>query len=93
MKKEPTVTGSQGQPVVNPLARRLADLETQIARAEVQFGMTPKARADLGLSAAGAAKTAQELNEMVGDAEQGEGEGAEEAIDGEVEEIEGFIDA
>jgi P27 family predicted phage terminase small subunit len=88
VKKEPTVTGSQGQPVLNPLAKRLADLELQIARFEVQFGMTPKARADLGVSAGDAAMTAERLNRMVADARD-EDEGDDGAIDGSVvEEVE-----
>jgi len=38
------VEGSQGQPVANPLINYLNQLETQISRTEVEFGMTPMAR-------------------------------------------------
>lgn len=43
-KKTRLVKGSTGQPVLNPLFSYLATLETQIARTESEFGMTPAAR-------------------------------------------------
>lgn len=43
-KKTRLVKGSTGQPVLNPLFSYLATLETQIARTEAEFGMTPAAR-------------------------------------------------
>jgi P27 family predicted phage terminase small subunit len=46
------VTGSMGQPVLNPLWAALAQLETQIAKAEDHFGMTPMSRLRLGITAA-----------------------------------------
>lgn len=45
-----TAKGSTGQTVLNPLYRRLADLDAQIAKAEEQFGMTPLARMRLGIA-------------------------------------------
>ena len=96
VRDEPTVEGSQGQPVLNPLAKRLDAIENEIRKFEAQFGMTPKARADLGVQTGAAAMTAQRLNEMVrGGHPNGAGrEGKKEdgqtgVIDGEgVEEVE-----
>jgi P27 family predicted phage terminase small subunit len=62
VQKATTVRGSTGQPVLNPLAKRLDQLEGQIERFERQFGMTPKARADLGIAIA--AMTAEQLNRL-----------------------------
>jgi P27 family predicted phage terminase small subunit len=45
-----TVTGSKGQPVAHPLTARLAGLDVEIRHLEVQFGLTPAARARLGLA-------------------------------------------
>lgn len=45
------VRGSMGQPVLNPLFSYLAQLETQISRAETEFGMSPLARSRLRLEA------------------------------------------
>lgn len=43
-------TGSQGQPVLHPLAKHRQALETAIAAIEKQLGLTPQARAQLGIS-------------------------------------------
>lgn len=45
-----TVEGSQGQQVINPLADRLAKLEDLISRLEDKCGVTPLARARLGIA-------------------------------------------
>lgn len=56
------VKGSMGQPVLNPLATYLANLETTIARAEQELGLTPMARAKLGIVIGQEALTADALN-------------------------------
>ena len=63
-RRERFVLGSQGQPVLNPLAAYLAKLETAIASSECEFGMTPLSRMRLGIATGEAAMTAQRLNEM-----------------------------
>jgi P27 family predicted phage terminase small subunit len=93
VQKATTVRGSTGQPVLNPLAKRLDQLEGQIERFERQFGMTPKARADLGIAAGNAAMTAEQLNRMASDAPDEDGDDQTETIDGEAEEISGFVEA
>jgi P27 family predicted phage terminase small subunit len=48
-KRQRTVTGSQGQQVLAPEARLMAQLEKEIVTLEDRFGCTPAARARLGL--------------------------------------------
>lgn len=95
VQKATTVRGSTGQPVLNPLAKRLDQLEAQIKGFEQQFGMTPKARADLGIATGNAAMTAEQLNRMANEDAPDQGQGDEpETIEGEAEEIGAeFIDA
>jgi len=46
------VVGSQGQDVLNPLARVLQDLETKLVALEDRLGLSPEARLRLGITAA-----------------------------------------
>lgn len=61
------VKGSTGQPVLNPLASYLANLETSISRAEQELGMTPLARLKLGIAVGQAKLTAEALNKSLND--------------------------
>jgi len=63
-RRERFVTGSQGQPVLNPLAGYIATLESAISKAEAEFGLGPLSRMRLGIATGEAAMTAQRLNEM-----------------------------
>ncbi len=75
-RRQRFVTGSQGQPVLNPLAGYLAKLESSIAASEAEFGMGPMSRMRLGIASGEAAMTAQRLNELTREAvEPIEGEG------------------
>lgn len=56
------VKGSMGQPTLNPLVNYLRRLEDSITYAEQQLGMTPSARARLGIAIGEAKLTAEELN-------------------------------
>lgn len=56
------VTGSTGQPVLNPLASYMSSLEAQIRATETDFGMTPMARLRLGIAVGEAARSLAELN-------------------------------
>ncbi len=60
-----TVPGSSGQLVLNPLSTELQRLEGAIKQLEGQIGLTPMARARLGLTTAEGHLVAQQLNEMV----------------------------
>ena len=92
-RDNPTVEGSKGQPVVNPLLKLARAAEDRIEHFEQQFGMTPKARADLGLAAGNAALTAEELNRMARNNAADPDADETETIEGEAEEVEGFEEA
>jgi len=48
--RAPLVKGSHEQLMLNPLFRRIRELNREIARAEEHFGMTPLARLRLGVT-------------------------------------------
>lgn len=86
-RKERVVSGSMGQPVINPLATYLTSLEATIKAAEAEFGMTPMARLKLGIAVGQAAKTAADLNRMVEqEGHDDSGGGEDDALEGEWEE-------
>jgi phage terminase small subunit len=66
-RRKRLVAGSMGQPVLNPLAAYLRQLESTIAAAETEYGMTPLSRMKLGLTAAQGQLTAAQLNSMLRD--------------------------
>ncbi|HET8627392.1 MAG TPA: P27 family phage terminase small subunit [Thermomicrobiales bacterium] len=59
--KQPTVAGSTGQTVLNPLHGELVRLTREIERAEEHFGMTPLARMRLGVAIGEARATLADL--------------------------------
>lgn len=65
------LTGSTGQPVVNPAAKLLKDFDAEIRQLEDRFGLSPKARLMLGVTLGQAARTARELAEAMGDGVEG----------------------
>jgi P27 family predicted phage terminase small subunit len=67
VKRSRLVKGSMGQPVANPLLGYLAQLESQIAKTEAAFGMTPIARLRLGIALGEAARSLDELNRALDD--------------------------
>lgn len=69
-KRSRVVPGIKGGTVLNPLASYLATLETQITRCEKELGLTPLARAQLGLTFGEAKLTAVELNRQLNALEQ-----------------------
>jgi hypothetical protein len=62
---EPKVEGSTGQMRPNPFYDTALKLEAAILRLENELGVTPKARAALGLTAAQAGLTVQQINERL----------------------------
>lgn len=60
----PMVAGSQGQPVANPMMAWVTSREAEMEKCEKQIGIGLRNKADLGLSAAQAQITAQQLNAM-----------------------------
>lgn len=57
--------GSTGQMRPNPFYATALQLEAAILRLENELGLTPKARAALGLTAAQAGLTVQQINERL----------------------------
>jgi len=56
------VSGSQGQPVLNPMFKALATFDAELRQLEDRFGLTPRGRAALGLTIGQARLTLDELN-------------------------------
>ena len=56
------VSGSQGQPVLSPAFKAIAVLDSEIRQLEDRFGLTPRARAALGLTIGQARITLDQLN-------------------------------
>lgn len=75
LRKQPIVAGSQGQPRANPLHQEIARLDAEIRQLEEKFGLTPAARARLGIQLGQARKTLEELNRQIVDASEEEDEG------------------
>ncbi len=69
-KKTRLVKGSTGQPTLNPLAAYLRQVEQTITYAEQQLGLTPSARARLGIVVGQAQLTAESLNRALDNGEQ-----------------------
>jgi hypothetical protein len=65
--KRPFVTGSQGQPILNPAAREIDVLDAAILQLEREFGRTPKAAAQLGVTIGDLQKTVEDLNRDASD--------------------------
>ena len=61
--RAPMVKGSHEQLMLNPLFRRIRELNREIAWAEEQFGMTPLARLRLGVRCLQERAAADELEE------------------------------
>ena len=67
LKKARLTTAPSGSPALNPLASYVRDIKAEIAHNETQLGLTPMARARLGLTIGQAKLTAQELNRRLED--------------------------
>jgi hypothetical protein len=61
-KKQLFLDGSQGQPVLNPLLRQIAQLDSSILQLEDRFGLTPKARGVVGAQVGPQQTTLDDLN-------------------------------
>ena len=57
----PLVLGSQGQPVANPLARVVLGYDAEIRQLEDRLGLSPRARANLGISVGEAVKKLEDM--------------------------------
>lgn len=61
-RKSRLVEGSQGQPVINPLAKVMQSLDTEIRQLEDRLGLSPMARLKLGATFGAAHKSLDEMN-------------------------------
>ena len=67
-RKDRLVEGSKGQPVVNPIARQMSSMDAEIRQLEDRLGLTPKARAQLGVTFGKAQRSLEDLNrELAGE--------------------------
>lgn len=63
--KSKLVTGSQGQPRMNPAHDALMKMETSILRLENELGLTPSARLRLGITFADSMNSLDQLNARI----------------------------
>lgn len=61
-RRQRFVAGYKGQPRVNPIAKYIAELEGAARHLEDRFGLTPKARLQLGVSFASAHRSLAEIS-------------------------------
>ena len=59
------VEGSQGQPRANPLYKQVQEFQAEARQLEDRFGLSPKARLQLGVTFAEAASSLDQLNERL----------------------------
>lgn len=64
-RRKRLMEGSQGQSVLNPLARAMNAFDPEIRQLEDRLGMTPRARLQLGITLGEAAKSLAELNRIL----------------------------
>ena len=61
-RRERVVPGSKDQPVLSPLLGYVASLDTEIRALEDRFGLTPRARLQLGVTLGEAHRSLADLN-------------------------------
>lgn len=79
-RKERLVEGSQGQPVLNPLASVIQKCDQEIRALEDRLGLNPKARLQLGITMTEAKRTLEDMNrDLEPDWDEDDDEGEESA--------------
>lgn len=71
--KERLVLGSQGQQVINPLAKVMATADAEIRALEDRFGLSPMARMRLGIAMGEAKKSLEAMNRELEDDDEADG--------------------
>lgn len=75
IRRQRMVRGSKGQPRANPLYAQIASLDAAIQQLEDRFGMSAKARLQLGVILGDAARSLSDLNaDLETDPDDGTGE-------------------
>jgi P27 family predicted phage terminase small subunit len=80
VRKDRLVEGSRNQPVLNPLYRQLATLDSEIRQLEDRFGLTPMSRLKLGINVGRGRKTIEEMNASLDDHDPDEDSGVDERL-------------
>lgn len=78
-RRERFVTGSQGQIVAHPAVRLVNRFDKEIRQLEIQFGLTPRARLQLGITFG---KTMGDLNRALAEEDDGDGDEADPRLQG-----------
>jgi len=76
------VSGSKGQPRLNPLAAHIAQLEPMIRALEDRFGLTPLSRLKLGIEFGNAHRSLDDLNRSFNADDRAEADPRLEVIEG-----------
>lgn len=76
------VSGSKGQPRLNPLAGHIAQLEPMIRALEDRFGLTPLSRLKLGIEFGNAHRSLDDLNRSFNADDRAEADPRLEVIEG-----------
>ena len=77
-RKERLVEGSQGQPVLNPLANVIEKCDKEIRALEDRLGLNPKSRLQLGITMTEAKRTLEDMNrDLEPDWDEEDGDDAE----------------
>lgn len=71
-RKERLVLGSKGQPVLNPLGAYVLQLDAELRQLSDRFGLSPKARAHLGIDLGKAKRTLEDVNRDLNDPDETE---------------------
>ena len=69
------VEGSQGQPVLNPLAKYMLEVDKEIRQLEDRLGLSPRARLQLGVQFADASRSLADLAGAMGDDDEADADG------------------
>lgn len=85
-RQEPLVSGSTGQPTINPLLKHAQALRDEARRDEAVLGRGPKRRLDLGIKFGDAARSLDDVNRRLSGASRN-GSGAEPPSDPRLEAI------
>jgi phage terminase small subunit len=69
-RRKRMVPGSQGQPVVNPIWKHAAVMDSEIRQLEDRFGITPQARLRLGVQLGEAVRSLEDMNQALRDGDE-----------------------
>ena len=81
-RKNRLVEGSHGQIVGNPLGRLIPQYDREIRHLEDRFGLSPKSRLMLGITFGQAGKTLEDLNKVLADEDDGDGDEIDPRLQG-----------